>query len=329
DDVLVADPRDRLRFLKEALDDFLVVRELAVDDLERDLLADQRVLGEIDRTHPAGPDLVQDAVAADRLAGADQLRPIVPLLRGLAVFLSGLSGLEVHCPVMGTIGTEKSDGELVNASRRGEHQAFGQLVARYQDLVCAVSYSSTGDHVLSEDVAQETFIAAWRQLGGLREPGRLRPWLCGIARNLARKARKARRRDELVDEGEPIAEGNPFDDAARGQVERLVRDALDRVPATYREVLVLYYREGQAIRDVATGLGISEAAVEQRLSRGRRYLADGVTSLVERSLRGERKRRDLVAAVLAAIAVTAIAPRVDAKPRPSVGRSKGSIMLKL
>ncbi|MEO6772821.1 MAG: sigma factor, partial [Kofleriaceae bacterium] len=97
------------------------------------------------------------------------------------------------------MGTIASDGELVEASRRGEQQAFGQLVARYQDLVCAVSYSSTGDHVLSEDVAQETFIAAWRQLAGLREPGRLRPWLCGIARNLARKARKARRRDELVD----------------------------------------------------------------------------------------------------------------------------------
>jgi RNA polymerase sigma factor (sigma-70 family) len=216
----------------------------------------------------------------------------------------------------------KSDGELLEASRRGEHQAFGQLVARYQDLVCAVSFSSTGDHVLSEDVAQDTFIAAWRQLAGLREPGRLRPWLCGIARNLARKARKARRRDELVDDGEPIAEGNPFDDAARGQIERLVRDALDRVPATYREVLVLYYRENQSIRDVATTLGITESAVEQRLSRGRRYLADGVTSLVERSLRGERPRRDLVAAVLAAIAVTAIAPHVDAKP-------KGSTMFKL
>lgn len=221
-----------------------------------------------------------------------------------------------------------SDGELVEASLSGKHEAFGQLVARYQDLVCAVSYSSTGDHVLSEDVAQETFIAAWRQLAGLREPGRLRPWLCGIARNLARKARKARRRDELVDEGEPIAEGNPFDDAARGQVERLVREALGRVPPAYREVLVLYYRDNQSIRDVADALGTSEAAVMQRLSRGRRYLADGVTSLVERSLRGERPRRDLVAAVLAAIAVIAVAPHVDAKPRPP-GRPKGSTMLKL
>ena len=223
----------------------------------------------------------------------------------------------------------RSDVELVEASRRGEHNAFGQLVERYQDVVCAVSYSSTGDDVLSEDVAQETFIAAWRQLAGLREPGRLRPWLCGIARNLARKARKARRRAELVDTDDPIAEGNPFDEAARGQVERLVRDALERVPEAYREVLVLYYRENQSIRDVAEALGTSEAAAMQRLSRGRKYLADGVTSLVERSLRGERPRRDLVAGVLAAIAVIAIAPHVDAKTRPPGGRPKGSTMLKL
>jgi RNA polymerase sigma factor (sigma-70 family) len=230
---------------------------------------------------------------------------------------------------MGTIGAAISDGELVAASRRGEHQAFGQLVARYQDLVCAVSYSSTGDHVLSEDVAQETFIAAWRQLDGLREPGRLRSWLCGIARNLARKARKARRRDELVDGDEPVADGNPFDAAARGEVERLVRDALGRVPESFREVLVLYYREGQSIREVADALEMSEPAVMQRLSRGRRYLADSMTDLVERSLRqrGDRPRRDLVAAVLAAIAVIAVAPHVDASTAPR--GPKGSTMLKI
>src|SRR5580704_15412991 len=83
---------------------------------------------------------------------------------------------------MGTI--EKTDVELVEASRRGELEAFGHLVARYQDLVCAVSFSSTGDPVLSEDVAQETFVAAWRHLDRVREPRRLGSWLCGIARNL-------------------------------------------------------------------------------------------------------------------------------------------------
>jgi len=218
----------------------------------------------------------------------------------------------------------RSDVELVEASRRGEHEAFGHLVARYQDVVCAVSYSSTGDPVLGDDVAQDTFIAAWRQLDRLRDTGRLRPWLCGIARNLGRKARKHRRREELVDTDEHVATGaSPFDDVARGEVELVVREALARIPDAYREVLVLYYRENQSIHEVAATLGMSDAAVMQRLSRGRRHLADSVSELVERSLRSERRHRDLVAAVLASIAAIAIPSRVDASPR------KGSTMLKL
>src|SRR6187551_2332074 len=93
-----------------------------------------------------------------------------------------------------------SDAELVEASRRGERDAFGQLVSRYQDVVCAVSYSSTGNWALSEDVAQDTFIAAWSQLGQLRDTGRLRAWLCGIARNLARRARRHTGREDAIDD---------------------------------------------------------------------------------------------------------------------------------
>ncbi len=218
-----------------------------------------------------------------------------------------------------------SDGELIAASQRGERAAFGKLVARYQDVVCAVSYSTTGDWPLSEDVAQDTFIAAWHQLGQLREVARLRPWLCGIARNLARKARRRGARER---EHEPAADelqapsGNPFEHTARAETEQVVRDALARIPDGYREALVLFYREGCSVREVADALGISEPAALQRLTRGRRHLADGVTDLVERSLRAPRRTRYLVGGVLAALPVIATASRVDASPH------KGSTMLK-
>jgi RNA polymerase sigma factor (sigma-70 family) len=225
---------------------------------------------------------------------------------------------------MGTI--EKTDGELVEASRRGELDAFGHLVARYQDVVCAVGYSSTGDRVLGEDVAQEAFLAAWRQLDRFRDAMRLGPWLCGIARNLGRKAKKRTRREQLGEHAEPKAETpSAFDELARIDTERMVNSALTKIPEAYREVLVLYYREDRSIRDVAQTLGISEAAVMQRLTRGRRYLADRMTALVERSLEGARRRRDLVAAVLATIAAFALPSRVDASPV----KAKGSTMLKL
>lgn len=217
----------------------------------------------------------------------------------------------------GTIG----DAELLAAARRGERAAFGALVERYQGAVCAVTYSRTRDAALSEDVAQDTFLAAWRQLDALREPRRLGAWLCGIAKNLATKARRRTRNETPLDARDFAASDSPFDALSQGQTERIVGDAIARVPETYRDVLVLYYREGFAAKDVAHALGISEAAVLQRLARGRDYLADGLASLVETSLRARRPRRNLVAGVLAAIAMTA-PTRVEAS-------TKGSSMLKL
>jgi RNA polymerase sigma factor (sigma-70 family) len=197
----------------------------------------------------------------------------------------------------------RSDEELLAASRRGEREAFGALVERYQGVVCAVSYSRTGNRTLSEDVAQDTFLAAWSQLDQLREPTRLRAWLCGIARNLARKARQRIKREEPMESLSTTISGpNPFDQIAEVETERLVRDALTRVPETYRDVLVLYYREHRSVREVSRLLDISESATLQRLSRGRQYLTDGVTELVERSLRGH-VQKSLVVGVLAAIAL--------------------------
>jgi RNA polymerase sigma factor (sigma-70 family) len=205
----------------------------------------------------------------------------------------------------------RSDAELLEAARRGEREAYGALIERYQGAVCAVSYSRTRDRALSEDVAQDTFIAAWHQLGQLREAGRLRAWLCGIARNLARKARSRARRETGLDGIVVFDGGNPFDATAAAESERVVRDALASVPATYRDALVLFYREQRSVRDVALALGVTEAAAMQRLARGRRYLADGVTDLVERSLRGHAPVRNLAALVLAGL--PALAPsRVDA-----------------
>ena len=65
--------------------------------------------------------------------------------------------------------TANGDAELVNASLAGNREAFGQIVARYQSLVCSLAYSATGSLSQSEDLAQETFFAAWKHLADLRE----------------------------------------------------------------------------------------------------------------------------------------------------------------
>src|SRR3984885_15958145 len=89
-----------------------------------------------------------------------------------------------------TENASEPDSKLWQLILQGNAPAFENLVRRYQSLVCSVAYSACGNLALSEDVAQETFWMAWRQRTSLEQPDRLRAWLCGIARNLAKNARR-------------------------------------------------------------------------------------------------------------------------------------------
>jgi RNA polymerase sigma factor (sigma-70 family) len=187
--------------------------------------------------------------------------------------------------------TAASDAELVQDSLAGNRDAFGRIVKRYQSLVCSLAYSTTGDLGHSEDLAQETFVAAWKQLRSLREPEKLKSWLCGIVRNLALGARRkdgrepSHRAEEWGAAGEPAAaEPAPVDQAISREEASLLWRALERIPEVYREPLVLFYRQNRSIERVAAELDLSEDAVKQRLSRGRRLLQEQVLAMVEGAL---------------------------------------------
>ncbi|MBW8864929.1 MAG: RNA polymerase sigma factor, partial [Verrucomicrobia bacterium] len=98
-----------------------------------------------------------------------------------------------------------NDAELVSGTLAGNRDAFSQIVSRYQSLICSLAYSATGSLGQSEDLAQETFITAWKHLGHLRERDKLRSWLCGIARNrinnfLRREGREPSHRADSIEE---------------------------------------------------------------------------------------------------------------------------------
>jgi len=201
-----------------------------------------------------------------------------------------------------------NDSELVNASLQGNRDAFGQIVGRYQSLVCSLAYSATGNLSQSEDLAQEIFVTAWRCLANLDEPQRLRPWLCGIARNiinnsLRKQGREPSHRAESLDE---IAESHspepqPIDRAISNEEAALLWRSLERIPEIYREPLVLFYREHQSIEAVADKLELTEDTVKQRLSRGRKLLHEQVLSFVEGALERTSPGKVFTLAVLAAL----------------------------
>jgi len=200
------------------------------------------------------------------------------------------------------------DAELVNASLAGNRDAFGQIIARYQSLVCSLAYSATGSLSQSEDLAQETFFTAWKQLDQLREPLRLRAWLCGIARNLInndlrKQGREPSHRAEPLDEiSETYSpEAQPADRAISREEAQILWRSLERVPETYREPLVLFYREHQSIKAVAQNLDLTEDTVKQRLSRGRKMLQEEVLAFVEGALARTSPGQEFTLGVLATL----------------------------
>ncbi len=196
----------------------------------------------------------------------------------------------LHSPSMAFQG--RTDAELVGDTLAGNRAAFAEIVSRYQTLVCSVAYSATGDLPRSEDLAQETFLAVWQQLPGLREPEKLRAWICGIVRNLARQSYRGEKRqptfraETLEHAGGAVApEALPSDEAASQDEMAIMWRALERIPEIYREPLILFHRENQSVERVAAALDLSEDAVKQRLVRGRKLLQAEVESVVEGTLR--------------------------------------------
>lgn len=202
------------------------------------------------------------------------------------------------------VSSDLSDAELVERSRAGDLRAFEGLVIRYQRLVVGVALGQVGDPDLAEDLAQDAFVCAWRDLAALRQPERVAGWLAGIARNLARGAsRRAARRAARVAEAAPprVPAPSPAEQVAARQDRELLRRCLAEVPAAQREVLVLHYLEDCPVARIAALLGVSQDVVKQRLSRGRRRLGRRVAE-VEGLFGRVRPGAGLAAATLAALA---------------------------
>ncbi|NGO12400.1 RNA polymerase sigma factor [Streptomyces sp. HC44] len=164
--------------------------------------------------------------------------------------------------------------------RAGDHDAFGGLFDAYARSVYNHAYRLTGEWAVAEDVVSLTFLDAWRLREKLdEEGGSVRPWLLGIATNVARNTRRAARRhtaavarlprDETVrDFADEIADR--LDDAAQLAV---VRTALAKLRRAEREVLALCVWSGLDYRVAAEALGVPVGTVRSRLSRARTKLA--------------------------------------------------------
>jgi RNA polymerase sigma factor (sigma-70 family) len=161
-------------------------------------------------------------------------------------------------------------------ARQGSRLAYGRIVQACQNMVTAVALAITRDAQASQDIAQEAFLKAWRQLDQLRNNASFLPWLREITRNLAREWLREQQRRPLSGEAAEMAMAmaadtspEPADRLLRTEQEAVAAEVIASLPEDSREVLLLFYREGQSSRQVAKLLGLSDDAVRMRLSRAR------------------------------------------------------------
>lgn len=163
---------------------------------------------------------------------------------------------------------------------RVEWADFDELVTEHHSRIYRVALRVVSDPELAADVAQETFIRAWRGLARFRGDAAIGTWLHRIAVNTALTARRraARNRGPSLDSiDEVVAEATPdADPERRGEVldlRRRLEAALDTLPTGQRAVVVLKDVEGWSHTEIAEHLGITESAAKVRLHRAHRRLA--------------------------------------------------------
>ncbi len=176
------------------------------------------------------------------------------------------------------------DQALVQRARRGDAEAFGDLVRAYQHRIVNFTRTLVSDAADAEDVAQDAFLRAYRGLGGFRGGSSFKTWLYQIATNTAR-THLARRRDRPEQAaGDPAATPEAFGQPSTGEdVEAAVihRDRLDRalqaLPEDMRAAVVLRDVEGLDYVEIARALGVPLGTVESRIFRGRARLRALIT----------------------------------------------------
>jgi RNA polymerase sigma factor (sigma-70 family) len=204
------------------------------------------------------------------------------------------------------------------AARGGDHAAYGRIVAACQNTVTAVALAITRDVSASEDIAQEAFLNAWQHLERLHNPDSFLPWLRQIARNLARDHLRKYRDQPLDGVNAELALAmaadpgpQPMQKLLEDEHESAAAELIAALPEDSRETLLLFYREGQSSQQVATLLGITDAAVRKRLSRARQLVRD---DLIRRF--GEFARASAPSAAFTAAVITGLG--IASKPAAAV-----------
>ncbi|MFG6281967.1 sigma-70 family RNA polymerase sigma factor [Sphingomonas sp. S6] len=169
------------------------------------------------------------------------------------------------------------DADLVAAAVAGDRDAFGTLIDRHYDRIHALAWQLTGSRSDAEDIAQDVCCALVRRIGSFRGEARFSTWLCGITFNACRDARRRGRAFRGLTERLAVIAGiGRGGDHADLHDAMWVKSAVMKLPAAYRDTVVLVAGQQLTHAEAATILGVAEATVSWRLHEARKRLGGGV-----------------------------------------------------
>jgi RNA polymerase sigma-70 factor (ECF subfamily) len=183
---------------------------------------------------------------------------------------------------MQSLDNERNEAGMIAEVLDGRTETFHELIRPYERSVYLMALSLLHNEAEAEDIAQETFIKAYRNLGRFRSEARFSTWLIAIALNEARgrlRRKQPRLTDSIDDTEGSVVPAQltdwreiPSETLERQEVRSLIRRALAALPLAYREVFVLRELEERNVKETAETLGISVASVKMRLHRARLML---------------------------------------------------------
>lgn len=181
----------------------------------------------------------------------------------------------------------KREEELIALSRRGDVDAFGQLVATYERHVYTVAFRFMGNHADASDLAQEAFLRAFRGIGKFRGDCSFKTWLNQITANVCRDQLRKQRRNPTISLD---AATNSEDDPAQvilpdysncpervfqqREEREYLQEVLNTLPIEFRIVLILRDVQGLSYEEIANSLHIPLGTVKSRLNRARHLVRD-------------------------------------------------------
>jgi RNA polymerase sigma factor (sigma-70 family) len=208
------------------------------------------------------------------------------------------------------------DGSIIYRCLNGESEAFGILVDKYKGGIFAFVHAKLSDFRDAQDVTQEVFVRAYRDLRSLRRWESFAFWLYRIASARCKlwiRTQSRRIDQDFVEDQDPkTLELNSMNAYSDSQASESIQESMSSLPEIYREVLMLHYFGGMTIKDMARAIGVSPGAIGMRLSRARAQLKEEMVAMMSTAFAGQKLQAGFTFRVVETV------KRIKIKPAPRV-----------